>query len=205
MLGYVSFLSYFCTPYYDNQYPVFSRQSGAVATNVAILHPNIFYFVLDASWSADNKYDFWNKNYTDATVNNYEVKKTIYSPSPTGYAEPKTAAFIGFTTTRNNSGTASEFNVSGGFNKGWNFYCQLNFSGATIFFHALGYRATDADKTAYILGVNTCCCYWTAFSASNTCASVVCTSAFANARPTRASRTSRYELVTRTPKFCTSF
>ena len=127
-------------PYYDNQYPVFTNSYGAVATNVAILHPNIFYFVLDASWSADNKYDFWNKNYTDATVNNYEVKKTIYSPSPTGYAEPKTAAFIGFTTTRNNSGTASEFNVSGGFNKGWNFYCQPKFQGNTIFFSALGFR-----------------------------------------------------------------
>src|SRR5574344_618954 len=127
-------------PYYDNQYPVFTNSYGAVATNVAILHPNIFYFVLDASWSADNKYDFWNKNYTDATVNNYEVKKTIYSPSPTGYAEPRTAAFTGFTTSRNNSGTASEFNVSGGYNKGWNFYCQPKFQGNTIFFSALGFR-----------------------------------------------------------------
>ena len=154
-------------PYYDNQYPVFTNSYGAVATNVAILHPNIFYFVLDASWSADNKYDFWNKNYTDATVNNYEVKKTIYSPSPTGYAEPKTAAFIGFTTTRNNSGTASEFNVSGGFNKGWNFYCQPKFQGNTIFFSALGFRdvysgrvnTSNAGAVAHVSGTGY---YWSA-------------------------------------------
>lgn len=127
-----------------------------MATNVAILHPNIFYFVLSASWSADNKYDFWNKNYTDATVNNYEVKKTIYSPSPTGYAEPRTAAFTGFTTSGGNS--TSNFNVSGGFNKGWSFYCQPKFIGTTIFFPALGYRdigngrvdASTAGTIAYV-------------------------------------------------------
>ncbi len=131
-------------PYYDNQYSVFSRQSGAVATNVAILHPNIFYFVLDASWSSDNKFDFWNKDNTVGTNNNNTVKKTIYSPSPTSFSEPKTAAFTGFTSS--GSYQSSGFNVSGGFNKGWNFYSQLNFQGNTVFFSALGFRDVNSGR-----------------------------------------------------------
>ena len=113
---------------------------------MAIQHPNIFYFVLDASWSSNNSPEFWNYGNTDVTVNNHEVNKTIYSPSPTGYTEPKTAAFIDFTTTRNNSLTASEFNVSGEFNKGWNFYCQPKFQGNTVFFSTLGFRDVHSGR-----------------------------------------------------------
>lgn len=114
---------------------------------MAILHPNIFYFVLNASWSSYNSSEFWNKGNTDVTVNNNPVKKTIYSPSPTGYAEPKTATFTGFiTTTGAYTTNSSEYNVSGGFNKGWNFYCQPKFQGNTIFFSALGIRDVYSSR-----------------------------------------------------------
>ena len=126
-----------CTPYYDNQYPILNI-SGAVATNIAILHPNIFY--LSTNWSSINKSDFWNFGNADVTVNNNLVNKTIYSPSPIGFSEPKTAAFTGFTTTGGITTNASQFNVSGAFNKGWNFYCQPMFQGNTIFFPSLGLR-----------------------------------------------------------------
>ena len=117
---------------------MFARQSGAVATNIAILHPNIFYFILDSNWSSTNNLEYWNKGNTATTVNNNTVYKTIYSPSPSSFSEPKPAAFTGFTSSGGNQ--SSGFNVSGPFNKGWNFYCQPNSTGGTIFFSALGFR-----------------------------------------------------------------
>lgn len=107
---------------------------------MTILHPNIFYFILDGSWSKINSLEFWSKGNTATTNNNNTVYKTIYSPSPTSYIEPKSAACTGFTTTGANAFTASQFNVNGSFNKGWNLYCQPNFSGGTVFFSALGLR-----------------------------------------------------------------
>ena len=123
-------MSNICTPYYDNQCAAFTNSYGAVATNVAILHPNIFYFVIDASWSSYNSLEFWNKGNTDVTVNNNPVKKTIYSPSPTGFVEPKAMSFSGFTTS----------NIYGVFSNGYNFYSNFNGTGITIFFAALGMR-----------------------------------------------------------------
>ncbi len=126
-------------PCYDNPYKGIVNSNGAVDTNIAIQHPNTFYFVLDASWSSSNKYDFWNYGNTVTTNNNNKVYKTIYSPSPSNYVEPRTATFTGFSTT-GSSASIGQFNVSGSFNKGWNFYCQPNFTGTTIFFQALGFR-----------------------------------------------------------------
>ncbi len=117
---------------------MFARQNSAVNTNMAIQHPNIFYFVIDGSWSSVNSLEYWNKGNTSTTVNNNTVYKTIYSPSPSSFSEPKSAAFTGFTSSGGNQ--TSGFNVSGGFNKGWNFYCQPNATGGTTFFSALGFR-----------------------------------------------------------------
>ncbi len=141
-------------PYYDNQYSVFSKQSGAVATNVAILHPNIFYFVLNASWSSVNSLEYWNKGNTATTVNNNVIYKTIYSPSPSGYVEPRSKAFTGFSTTGGNTTTSSQFNVSGAYNKGWNFFCQPKATGSTVFFSALGLRAIDGRANVSSGGID---------------------------------------------------
>lgn len=154
-------------PYYDNQY-IFLRPNAQVTTKEGILYPYNMYYVYYSNWSTSTNIEYWNKGNSVMTVNNNKIYKTIYSPSPTNYAEPKSAAFTGFTTTGGNTTTSSQFNITGPFNSGWNFYSEPNFSGLTVFFQALGYRATDTGKTAYILGVSTICCYWTASSASNT-------------------------------------
>ena len=141
-------------PYYDNQYTI-TTSGESVATQAAILHPNIFY--MSDSWSSLNKYDFWNKDNTVGTNNNNTVKKTIYSPSPTAFSEPRSAIFTGFTSTGGNQ--TSGFNVSGAFNKGWFFYCQPNATGGTIFFFSLGHRVYNTGALAtFSLNGN----YWSA-------------------------------------------
>ena len=104
----------------------------------AIQNPTTMYGA-DWGWCSSNV-ELWNKGNTVYTANNNTVYKTIYDPSPSDYNIPKTAAFTGFTTTGYNSDTYAQFNVAGSYNKGWNFYSQPNFMGATIFFKALGCR-----------------------------------------------------------------
>ncbi|MGP1623097.1 MAG: fimbrillin family protein, partial [Bacteroides heparinolyticus] len=81
-------------------------------------------------WSADNNLN---------TANDNIVVKTVYDPCPVGYKLPTTNGFTGFSTTGTDTNNSSEFNVSGSFNKGWNFYCGKNKSGDTVFFPASGY------------------------------------------------------------------
>ena len=111
------------------------------------------------NWSSTNKYDYWNKDNIVGTNNNNTVKKTVYSPSPTNFSEPKAAVFTGFTITGANTSTVSEFNVSGGFNKGWNFYCQPKSQGNAVFFSALGLRFYN---TGIATNVSANGHYWTA-------------------------------------------
>ena len=137
---------------------------------MAILHPNTFYINNADGWSSNYKYDFWNYGNTDVSNNNNPVKKTIYSPSPTDYAEPKTAAFTGFTLSGGSA--TSGFNVSGSFSKGWYFYCQPNFTGTTIFFYGIGFRdvysgRVNLSTTGSVAKVNTYGGYWTAGPGSN--------------------------------------
>ena len=73
-------------------------------------------------------------------VNNEETIKNIYSPSPSGFVEPKTAAFTGFTSTGGNTSNSSQFNVSGSYNRGWHFYTNGWKAGGTIFFDSFGFR-----------------------------------------------------------------
>lgn len=133
-----------------------------MATSTAIQHPNIIY---STSWSSNYSLDNWNNGNTVRTINNNPVKKTIYSPSPIGFSEPKTAAFTGFTTTGGTTTNTSQFNVSGGFNKGWNFYCQPMFQGSTIFFSALGFRIVNTCAISAFGGVGF---YWSAGPSSST-------------------------------------
>ena len=121
------------------------RISGFQATATAIQNPFTFYYVQDNDWSSTHSYQFWNKNFTAAaSVNNTATLKTIYSPSPSGFVEPKTAAFTGFTSTGENTSNSSQYNVSGNFTKGYYFYTNGWKTGSTIFFDGLGYRATGA-------------------------------------------------------------
>ena len=106
------------SPFYDNQRD-WKRINSFISTGGAIQAPFIFYYVENNDWSESHNYDFWNKNFTGAVgMNNDATLKTIYSPSPSGFVEPKTAAFTGFTSTGGNTTNRGQFNVSGSFNKG---------------------------------------------------------------------------------------
>ena len=91
-------------------------------------------------WSSTHNWDYWNINFTSAaSVNNNGIIKTIYDPSPTDFALPKTAAFTGFTTTGDNTTNPAQYNVSNSFNKGWNIYTDEN-KNNTISFISFGIR-----------------------------------------------------------------
>ena len=125
------------------------KVSGFQETSTAIQNPFTFYYVQNNDWSSSHSYQFWNKNFTGAVgMNNDETLKTIYSPSPSGFVEPKTAAFTGFTSTGGNTNNVSQFNVSGSFNKGWNLYTNGWKTGDIIFINALlGYRDCYKDNS----------------------------------------------------------
>ncbi len=133
---------------------------------MATLHPNVFYFAQNASWSTNNSSEFWNKGNTVITVNNNKVLKTIYSPSPYDFIEPMTGAFTGFTKTGDWTTNSNQFNVSGIFNKGWNFYCFPDFVGSTIFFPALGIK--DINNNATLSDIANGGFYWSAGPSSST-------------------------------------
>ena len=80
-------------------------------------------------------------------MNNDAILKTIYSPSPSGYVEPKTAAFTGFTSSGGDATSYNQYNVNGNFDKGWNFYTSGWKTGGTLLFPAVGYRETWGNAT----------------------------------------------------------
>ena len=124
------------------------RIGGFQATNTAIQNPFTFYYVRDNDWNDSHSYQFWNKNFTsDPGITNAAIAKTIYSPSPSGYVEPKTAAFTGFTSTGGNTTNRNQFNVSGSFTKGYYFYTNGWKTGSTLFFDALGFRDTYSGRS----------------------------------------------------------
>lgn len=48
-----------------------------------------------------------------------------------------------FSKTGINTSTSGEFNVSGGFNIGWNFYYEGTATGSTVYYPATGYRSRE--------------------------------------------------------------
>ena len=85
-------------------------------------------------------YNLWSTDNTRTNGNDDKVIKSVYDPSPVGYTIPTSNAFTGFTTTGGNTSNPAEFNVNGGFDKGWHFYTKPNKQGQTIFFPECGYR-----------------------------------------------------------------
>ena len=143
------------------------KVSGFRETSTAIQNPFTFYYVQDNDWSSSHSYQFWNKNFTSAVgVNNDATLKTIYSPSPSGFVEPKTAAFTGFTSTGTNTNNSSQFNVSGSFNQGFFFYTNGWKTGSTIFFDGLGYRDTYNGATGAVVYVGGVGVFWASGASS---------------------------------------
>lgn len=152
-------------PFYDNKRP-WQRIASQVSTYVAIQNPFTFYTVSNGDWSTTHNWDYWNINFQSATsINNTPTKKTIYDPSVSRFCIPRTATFTGISLTGSNTTDGGQFNVSGGFNKGWNFFTGVNSS--TIFFDAFGYR--DIFNGAIVVRVGEEGDFWEsgAYSVSN--------------------------------------
>ena len=125
------------------------RINSYASTAQAIKAPFTFYYVQDNDWSESHNWDYWNKNFTSAaSVDNTITTKTIYDPSVSGFALPRTAAFTNFTSSGDNTSNSGQFNVSGSSNKGWNFYTNGWRTGSTVFFHALGFRDTYSGRSS---------------------------------------------------------
>ena len=101
--------------------------------------------------SMDNRYyNLWSANNNATGFNTTRPVKTVYDPSPAGFCLPPSGAFTGFTTTGNNSSTVAQFNVDGGWNNGWHFYCNTDGTGETIYFPASGYRHPSTGAAVFV-------------------------------------------------------
>ncbi len=116
--------------------------SAAIKDN--ILHPNQF-----NTSTGNDSFELWNKGNTVVAANNNTVLKTIYSPSPSGYVEPKSAAFTGF----------ESANISSSYNYGINYFCNPDKTGNTIFCYTNGHRDGGSSVISYW---HYFCHHWTA-------------------------------------------
>ena len=134
-----------------------------------IQNPEKFYTV-GSSWTdVYFKYNLWSMENTSLAYNGNNVVKTIYDPSPVGFRMPGRLAFTGFTTTGESSFNVAGFNVSGDWEKGWNFNTNATASTATIFFPAIGSRTANAGG---IYGKYSRGYYWSAiptYESSSSC------------------------------------
>ena len=111
-------------------------------------------------------YNLWSTDNERTDANDEVVIKSVYDHSPVGYSLPASNAFTGFTITGGNTNNPVEWNVKGGFNKGWYFYTKSGKTGIPFYFPASGYRnISQAGVTAYTSEVGF---YWTAIPYSNT-------------------------------------
>ena len=98
-------------------------------------------------WSTDN----------DKIGNNDDVViKSVYDPSPVGYSLPASNAFTGFTNTGQNTRNPAEFNINGGFDKGWHFYTKKNKKGNTVFFPVWGSRNYGTGLLGRVMSYGFC-------------------------------------------------
>lgn len=118
----------------------------------AIKTPGTFYNYNTGNydWCSTTYNNAWSANNTVVTANDNAVVKTVYDPCPVGFHLPASNAFTGFTTTGGNTTTASQFNVDGSFDKGWNFWTNSS-KNTTIYFPASGYRS-NSNGTLSLVG-----------------------------------------------------
>ena len=101
-------------------------------------------------------YNLWSTDNERTDGNDEVVIKSVYDPSPVGYSLPASNAFTGFTTTGGYTNNSSEFNVQGGFNKGWHFYTKPSKQGETVFLPASGYRYYNTGSLNSVTALGIC-------------------------------------------------
>ena len=161
----------------DIVFPAKSPASWSGGSNMSIINgiqnPDKFYNDNGNSWRSApptgyTYYNVWSADNTTTSLNDNEVIKTIYDPSPAGFKMPANNAFTGFTTTGQNyanpeqinaDGTAGYSNFNFNANYGHNFWTNSNKSDI-IFFPASG----DRDYNTYPLleYIGTVGYYWMA-------------------------------------------
>lgn len=135
--------------------------TGASEANItsAIANPTTFYLQRNTTqydWVGDtyaNQRDnLWgNPNTTTKTPNTARGSKSIYDPCPPGWRVAPQDTWTRFTTHGYNTSTASEFNVKGSFNYGWNFiYAGPDKTGSEAFYPATGWRHTASGALAEV-------------------------------------------------------
>ena len=101
-------------------------------------------------------YNLWSTDNDRTDGNDEVVIKSVYDPSPVGYSLPASNAFTGFTTTGGNTSNPAEFNVNGGFDKGWWFCGKANKSSAKVFFPVSGSRDYNTGSLHAVTTVGIC-------------------------------------------------
>lgn len=128
----------------------------------AISNPGTFYRYdstepVNYDWNDSHPTNAWSANNASNDANT-TVVKTVYDPCPVGYHMPQRNAFTGFTSTGGNTSDAAQFNVSGSFVRGWNFWTNSTHA-STIFFPASGYRNYVSGA---LTRVGSYGCFWSA-------------------------------------------
>lgn len=123
----------------------FTTNAGSNITfERAIQNPGHYYVNGDKSaWTVGGSYGYnnlWSAKNTAYGFNDNPVVKTIYDPSPVGFSLPASNAFTRFTTHGQNTNNRSQYNVSGNWSDGWNFYTDDSKT-RTMFFPVTGYRS----------------------------------------------------------------
>ena len=140
----------------DAQYAFQARGLNTADIKEYIRNPHKF----NINGDMDGKYyNLWSTDNERTDANDDKVIKTVYDPSPVGYTLPAPNAFTGFTTTGKEASNPTEYNVNGGFNKGWNFYTKPNKQGSIVFFPATGRRDNSSGS---VVSVATNGSYWVA-------------------------------------------
>ena len=112
-------------------------EAGGVTTNISIQKPDVFFTSPDNDWNNTTYYDFWNStNNTLTTMNDNEVLKTIYDPSPVRFKMPAPNAYTGF----RNGNTGYVPLYEGSWDAGYYFKTGL-INPSSIYFRANGYRS----------------------------------------------------------------
>ena len=112
-------------------------EEGGVTTNISIQKPDVFFTSPDNDWNNTTYYDFWNStNNTLTTMNDNEVLKTIYDPSPVRFKMPAPNAYTGF----RNGNTGYVPLYEGSWDAGYYFKTGLT-NPSSIYFRANGYRS----------------------------------------------------------------
>ena len=164
------------------------NRNGKVDIGKAISLPHIFWMAMEndicSEWLSGSGHNMWSTNRATGSIDDQEVVKTVYDPSPVGYHVPPHDAFQGFTLEgkyasytdfgkKLNSPMKDYRDVTS--NYGWIFYCNkmkgegsFDSSGGTLYIPTASYTTPKGVYGSLQTGTS----YYTALSARFTLGTV---------------------------------